>query len=410
MANPYHDAEGKFCSKGEMQGAIKKLAESGNLDGYFKLRQEYEAIETNRVVVTKEFIGHVASGYSAYTSDDPEEIRSIYLSLQDKLKDTDVQPRTFYRMVENENTPEDIKEDILAKANPELKREIAKRLVTVDSPAMSTDLIALAKGETNQELLDTILETKKLTFEDKYNIAQTYDAGLATLALNHPSAFFGVKELNNEMLDKAEEIKETNPEAFESYMSVMSRYSPIAAHHSFVLDNVDLDKDEYALYRLSDNKKLNVHTSIDVLDKAASEDLSHFNSCAENIARNAMKRYNSAEFRYDGSYNVELPSGSPSFEAIATAKRLHGIPVDKRTNAEERTFTHTQAQIDSYKDNYSELSKTRKALSKRNAPEKTADGFTLKDVEYRLKNAVLYAQARRYVFKYTDAAEYHGLI
>jgi hypothetical protein len=42
MANPYHDAEGKFCSAGEMKTAYEKLGQSGDLDGYFKLRKEYE--------------------------------------------------------------------------------------------------------------------------------------------------------------------------------------------------------------------------------------------------------------------------------------------------------------------------------------------------------------------------------
>ena len=44
MANSYHDAQGKFCSKNEMRKAFEDLASQGNLEGYFKLRTEYEEI------------------------------------------------------------------------------------------------------------------------------------------------------------------------------------------------------------------------------------------------------------------------------------------------------------------------------------------------------------------------------
>lgn len=48
MPNPYHDETGRFCSKDEMQGAINRLGEKGDLEGYFKLRTEYEGlIKTN---------------------------------------------------------------------------------------------------------------------------------------------------------------------------------------------------------------------------------------------------------------------------------------------------------------------------------------------------------------------------
>jgi len=44
MPNPYHDAEGKFSTKNEMKAAYEDLATKGDLEGYFKLRTEYEAI------------------------------------------------------------------------------------------------------------------------------------------------------------------------------------------------------------------------------------------------------------------------------------------------------------------------------------------------------------------------------
>lgn len=45
MTNPYHDAEGKFCSKTEMWDSCTQLAAAGKMDEYFKLRTEYEQTE-----------------------------------------------------------------------------------------------------------------------------------------------------------------------------------------------------------------------------------------------------------------------------------------------------------------------------------------------------------------------------
>jgi hypothetical protein len=45
MSNPYHDAEGKFCSRDEMQSAIQQLADSKNLDLYLGMREAFDATE-----------------------------------------------------------------------------------------------------------------------------------------------------------------------------------------------------------------------------------------------------------------------------------------------------------------------------------------------------------------------------
>lgn len=45
MSNPYHDAEGKFCSRDEMQSSINQLADSNDLDLYLSMREAFDAIE-----------------------------------------------------------------------------------------------------------------------------------------------------------------------------------------------------------------------------------------------------------------------------------------------------------------------------------------------------------------------------
>jgi hypothetical protein len=50
MSNPYHDEQGRFCSKAEMGAAVSRLADAGKLDEYFVLRTEYEKLSNETFV------------------------------------------------------------------------------------------------------------------------------------------------------------------------------------------------------------------------------------------------------------------------------------------------------------------------------------------------------------------------
>lgn len=52
MANQYHDAEGKFCSKDGMKAAIKQLADKGEFNAFFKLNEEYNSIQNEETQAT----------------------------------------------------------------------------------------------------------------------------------------------------------------------------------------------------------------------------------------------------------------------------------------------------------------------------------------------------------------------
>jgi len=50
MANPYHDENGMFCSKGEMLQAIQRTDDAGNFKAMFALKDSLAEIEKNAVV------------------------------------------------------------------------------------------------------------------------------------------------------------------------------------------------------------------------------------------------------------------------------------------------------------------------------------------------------------------------
>ena len=50
MTNPYHDADGKFCSADEMNQSVINLIKKGNTDGALKLLTELRDIEAGSPV------------------------------------------------------------------------------------------------------------------------------------------------------------------------------------------------------------------------------------------------------------------------------------------------------------------------------------------------------------------------
>lgn len=51
MPNPYHDSEGKFTSREGMLKEIDRLAISGQVDAYIKLREDFDKIDAERTVI-----------------------------------------------------------------------------------------------------------------------------------------------------------------------------------------------------------------------------------------------------------------------------------------------------------------------------------------------------------------------
>lgn len=69
MANPYRDEAGKFCSRAGMEAAVTRLASSGKVAEYLKLRQELDVIDSeqpNLGEVLASMETHAPSDFTAY--------------------------------------------------------------------------------------------------------------------------------------------------------------------------------------------------------------------------------------------------------------------------------------------------------------------------------------------------------
>lgn len=54
MANPYHDANGKFCSRSGMLDSIHSLAAAGKVNEYLALKSEFDEIDKDTVIIVQD--------------------------------------------------------------------------------------------------------------------------------------------------------------------------------------------------------------------------------------------------------------------------------------------------------------------------------------------------------------------
>lgn len=59
MPNPYHDSNGKFCSKDEMLSAINKLANEGKVEEFIALKSSYEKIISQKSTLASDYTNSI---------------------------------------------------------------------------------------------------------------------------------------------------------------------------------------------------------------------------------------------------------------------------------------------------------------------------------------------------------------
>ena len=226
MPNPYHDENGRFCSKAEMESAVKRLAAAGDLEGYFSLRSDLEHIEKGQIVLTKETVLGLGSSSLVRNAKTEEELSSIYGVIKDKLVTGEYQNSyvTIVDLLESRLNDRD-KEDLIRSLPAGLKSIVLNRIRNNESnkspeyryPYSSQMVKTFAEGDVDDGVVSELAYSKYLTFEDKYDIAKKF-GGLKTLAYAQPKLFFNEpllrQELKEELLNAKDYQKEDYAYAF----------------------------------------------------------------------------------------------------------------------------------------------------------------------------------------------------
>lgn len=411
MANPYHDEHGKFCSKGEMQAAIQGLAAKSDLEGYFKLRTELEAIEAKKVVVSEEFIHRIArSGLNIFSSNlSTEDISEIYKSISPNLSTSaGKEVYSVLGLVNNPNTPANIRDDILDRASMEVKYGIAEKGIYESSPMLGVDLQKLVAGENDDKLVDLIMRTEKLTFEDKYNISKQTPHGLAYLATHNPQTFFSVPELEKEMRVKTESLDVTDSDARYAYFRVMARYSKLQESHNTVLAKAPSASEEHfnkdPLRSLAENKNITAVTGLKIAKRYVRENITGWEIVNRSLAHNEQGVAGSI-FRRASQHAENANISTIKTEVLASDKkelaRVTSLKEEIRsrelTYAEQADIATVEARVNGYEENYKGLIHRQKLLRRRNAPEINEQNETWGTLEQKRSEAIAVLRGKAYI-------------
>lgn len=371
MANPWHDETGKFCGKEEMRAAIDRLATSGNLDGYFNLRQEFQNIDQKKSIISDELLSNLAkSGLNVFGGPKPmaseADVREIYKSIRDELSNPEGSLNYgFTRLLEYQNLPKDLRDEILTKGNLDLKNKILYEGIEERNPLLGADILKIVEGETNPSLIAKVMATRKLTFEDKYKVSAQSESGLRDLASQNPKIFFTEPELENELLDKTKALLISNPEEAQKYLSILAGCSANPATHRLIIEKADLSVSHGSPYHaLSGNKHLDLDSMIMMSQHMLTENIADSVTLNNQLAHNQVGRKQDLLMRaFRDSLGKKAPYKGNSAEANSSflqelaelnAKK---ITTDGLTEKETRLHQSLQAGWDSYASNFKALTK-----------------------------------------------------
>ncbi len=427
MPNPYHDAEGKFCSKGEMQAAIQQAAVDNDLETYFRLRTDYDAIEKKTVTVTEEYLKKTVFSTDRYEFTDPEEIRTVY------FKTTDVETHNYHNrarfyvnLLANPATPDDVKQDLLiTNSDSERNRIIldqidSDRSYRRENNVLPQDIHTLFDNETDPEILDRNIGSEALTFEQKYEFAQRTPSGLALLANAYPDEVFDKGEVEakfTEAAAKAYQLEDSsaNDRIKQRYFKAAAKAShsgPIAQ----ALDNYNpvvlyQDKDGYVNIRytpyhsFSKNPHLTPELDAKVLEGASKVDPTSYQEVLQNVIRKSVKSNAISMRQATDIYDTYQSSAIPPFpthrspESVEYAKKVReiselGSPRIMSDSAEQVAEV-SRIVSTTTQDNWQLLSDIRKKLIRpsKKDPNFSIDGHTLRSVTNEMKVMVATVKA-----------------
>lgn len=413
MANPYHDAEGKFCSRDEMKGAIQTAQRAGNFEAYFQLRKEFEQIEKNKVEISKDTFDDFVKKSSIFVSlnenMDSNDIRLAYNSAKQEIIENDSTKEKFLPYLRHPNLPEDVRQDIL-ESIPEdsIAHTISK--FNDDShysqkPVFLSrdDVIKLANRNLSYSVIKRVADNPLLTFEDKYNIAKQGNEGLAALASIEPKIFFKDETLSQEFYSKMRALDKEGSPVASKYHSVLARYSDNPEDLSYVLENSKNEEYGYGtpVSSIVMNKALEKDHAITILKMSINNDIINAHHTARTISKTLGDK--------DGyvKYEITQPSknyykGDPNPEDLKKIESLqekgYDLNVDKTSSYEHKEFIATQARVDASEKNYKALEKEfKKVRLTKNAIFDHSKRYS--ELQARLIRAKNYVTVNQYINK-----------
>ena len=369
MANPYHDETGRFCSKGEMQAAIQKLATKGDLDGYFALRKELEDIESGKIAVTPEFLAKALHNSYGHKINNREE--AIAYAEAWKVTDSEDDPHyssrayNFISLIESEHTPDEVKEELFEQLDLETRKAVLTHGAMPGKDFETQQNLLKVIGDSDDpELIQKVVWSEALTYEDKYNLFSRYPAGLARLANHDPATTFSTPELVQEVTDK---FHEYDAKSDHNSRITASAYRKLLAGHSEdpktqreVLESTMRARGEGetrgVLSALMTNSKVDPGVALDTLKASREFNGEDFANYYETYTRYATKNHHIPPASFGTYRKLAMLKPGRAPQALVEA-------AEKSLNESQRV--RAEGEVYAYKENMKELDAEYKSLYKK---------------------------------------------
>lgn len=327
MANPFHDAEGKFCSRDGMLKSIHELAATGRISDYLKLKDEFDELDKDNVVIPK------------------AELEAL---LQDKKPETPVSyanldPRTLSERIAD-------LDEKSAEEEGDLKGEIRSILEASNYHDETMYEVVLADSFTYDEKAELMLAYNQSSF---YALAERYPSEVMS---KHKKEFFHYLE----SLKKKGSSDDQSNFALDRSASVIAKNATSTKEIAFAAEIVPYSMSYgNSAKNLAESKFIDKATSIKLLEKTLDSSTRTQYKSARWALQRGLEERGIVVPEMTGSAKPSPLSGS------IPPKLLQKLTTKQQTpGADSFTLDDVQSRVDAHKPNYETLKKELKQAAK----------------------------------------------
>lgn len=330
MANPFHDAEGKFCSRDGMLKSIHELAAAGRVSDYLKLKDEFDELDKDNVVIPKAELEELLQKKQPtpvnYATLDPSTLSGMIVDLDEK---------SAAKFAEGES---------------DLKGEIRNILEASNYHDETMYEVVVGDSFTYDEKAELVLTHNQSSF---YALAERYPSEVMS---RHKKEFFHYLEA----LKKKSASDDQSNFALDRSASVIAKNATSTKEIAFAAEIVPYSMSYgNSAKNLAESKFIDKATSIQLLEKTLdSSTRTQYKSARWALQRGLEERGITIP-EMTGSANPSPLSGSipPKLLQKLTVKQL-------ASDADSFTLDDVQSRVDAHKPNYETLKKELKQAAK----------------------------------------------
>jgi len=290
MANPYHDSNGQFCSKGEMLDELKTLAEGNDFAKYYNLRKSYDEIEKAKATdITDLYVGGLPQDNPTLSMNTREEAIQSYDLVKDRLGDEVLNRNYTSWLLNSPNLPEDLRERVIADSTAYGLYDAIEK-----NDLSDTDYRNALKRSDAEEVYSVIAKNRDIPFYLRKEYLSNSVWGTSMLAIHNSKEFYADADLTNSLREIVKEGKDNK-----SVISALAE-SPYEEDHLTVIESKYANVGYPTPARfLASNPSISIETAKKLLESELRKETGTALTVGSELRKNAgiSKNFNETSFK-----------------------------------------------------------------------------------------------------------------